>query len=295
MRNWMKNAGRVALVGAGFFAVGSGIAGADTSDSQGSVLSGNQIEAPVSAPINVTGNALGVLGHATAQGPSQGQQSSFPAGERSGLMTSTRGSMLSGNQIKAPISVPVNVCGNAAALKGVAKGSCTEGTTEGTTVSAPTQACESVTQTGSAPTTTCNTTPTAPVPDTSAPTASAPDAPAPAAPVSACQPVAPATKAPCEDTKTSSVRTLPASPDSPASACQPVAPATKAPCEDSSTTSRILPATNPFSVTSMAVPSRKKHSAAQEVMTYEKLTNVRQIASTVADGTQNYVAVPTAK
>jgi hypothetical protein len=34
----------------------------------------------------------------------------------------------------------------------------------------------------------------------------------------------------------------------------------------------------------MAVPTRRHHTAAQEVTTFEKLTNVRQAAGAIVDG-----------
>ncbi|MBC6457654.1 chaplin [Actinomadura sp. HBU206391] len=273
MRNWMKNAGHVALVGAGFFAIGTGIASADVSDTSNSLLSGNQVEAPVSAPVNVSGNALGLIGgHATARGTSQSQPTSAMRLAEGGMMTSSRHSVLSGNQVKAPVSVPVNVCGNsAAAILSVARASCAQDAA----ASAPIPACGNAYGTLHVKKwTACESAPIAPAP-----------VPAPAAPTSVCQPVPPAVKAPCED--------APAAPAAPTNVCQPVPPAVKAPCEDSSSI-RTLPATGPFNVTSMAVPTRRQHTAAQEVMTYEKLTNVRQAAGSLVDG-QNHIAVPTAE
>jgi hypothetical protein len=253
MRNWMKNAGLVALVGAGCFAVGTGAASADNeSNNFGSLLSGNQVEAPISVPVNVSGNALGLLGgFASAHGaPTHQEIGPFRAYGRRGPITTNRGSVLSGNQAEVPVSVPVNVCGNAAAaVQSVARASCQETTqTISAPQDAPMQACGNASMTWSVEKSTCK---AAPIPAPAAP------APVPAEPTIACQPVAPATKAPCEEP--SSVRAIPAS---------------------------------PFSVTSMEVPTRRLHAAAQEVTTYEKLTRVKQAAGSAADALQAQVSVP---
>ncbi|MCW2899530.1 MAG: hypothetical protein JWO67_1795 [Streptosporangiaceae bacterium] len=264
MRNWMKNAGRVALVGAGFFAIGSGVASADVTDGSGGVLSGNQVEAPVSVPINVSGNALSALGGmAIAQGPGRSQVSAHSrtmgANDESGSITSGRRGILSGNQVKAPISVPINACGNAIALSSVSKAACGDGGSA--MVAAPEeqqpqqqpqqQHCGgSMTSTKTWSKSTCTWTAPAPAPV---------QAPAPA---TACEQAAPTT--------------------------------TVTKCESSTSESavRTLPAENPFAVTSMVIPTRKQRAAAQEVTTYEKMTNVRQAAGSVVDG-KAYIASPT--
>jgi hypothetical protein len=50
-----------------------------------------------------------------------------PAFATTGPITSGDGSILSGNQIIAPITVPVNVCGNALAILGFAGAGCQGG------------------------------------------------------------------------------------------------------------------------------------------------------------------------
>jgi len=55
------------FAGAAAVALMSGPASADTVTSgNGSLLGGNQILAPISVPVNVCGNAIGVLGQANA-------------------------------------------------------------------------------------------------------------------------------------------------------------------------------------------------------------------------------------
>ncbi|MFI7633934.1 chaplin family protein [Nonomuraea sp. NPDC049400] len=104
---------------------GSG-AGGNVTSGRGGVLSGNQVIAPISAPVNVCGNAAAVLGHAFAgcKGGARVKNGGSGAG---GNYTSGRGGVLSGNQVIAPISAPINVCGNAAAVLGKSEAHCKGG------------------------------------------------------------------------------------------------------------------------------------------------------------------------
>ncbi|HZE33839.1 MAG TPA: chaplin family protein, partial [Actinoallomurus sp.] len=94
-----------------------------------SILGGNQLHAPVNAPIDVCGNTAAVLGDAVAG--CAGGAGSVPGGPgASGYYggfhgrTSGRHSIGGGNQVHAPIYAPVDVCGNAAAVLGRSLGSC---------------------------------------------------------------------------------------------------------------------------------------------------------------------------
>ena len=82
------------------------------------------MNAPISAPINLCGNALALLGEAGAAcvgGASvTGNGSGGPGFER----TSGNGSIGGGNQINVPISAPVNACGNSVAILGSAFSGC---------------------------------------------------------------------------------------------------------------------------------------------------------------------------
>ncbi|PZG17708.1 chaplin family protein [Nonomuraea aridisoli] len=108
---------------------GSGGAGGNRTSGAGGVLSGNQIVAPITAPINVCGNAVALVGRAFAgcKGGATVKQSG--SGGAGGNRTSGAGGVLSGNQIVAPITAPINVCGNAAAVLGRANAGCTGGAT----------------------------------------------------------------------------------------------------------------------------------------------------------------------
>ncbi|MGP4024391.1 chaplin family protein [Actinomadura sp. 3N407] len=100
-----------------------GGAGQKTSGGHG-VASGNQVNAPVSLPVNVCGNGAAVLGHADA---GCGGGAKVTGGGKNGQVTDGTGGVLAGNQVNAPISVPVNVCGNAVAIAGDAAAGCEGG------------------------------------------------------------------------------------------------------------------------------------------------------------------------
>ncbi|MGH3388321.1 MAG: chaplin family protein [Actinomadura sp.] len=129
MRTRVKGTARAALVTASLAAVGIGTffpigAYADTTSGDFSVLGGNQVNVPVSVPVNVCGNAVAVLGVAGAgcEGGAKVKQN-----DGGGKFTSGHHSVLGGNQIDVPIKAPVNVCGNAVAVLGVAGAGCEGG------------------------------------------------------------------------------------------------------------------------------------------------------------------------
>jgi hypothetical protein len=132
MRKWAKGTARAALLTASFVAFGAGPALADVTSGDGSILGGNQVNAPISVPVDVSGNALAVLGHSVAG--STGGAATHGAGAGLGGFhgrTSGRHSIGGGNQINAPISVPVNACGNSAAVLGDALAGCRGGSVVG--------------------------------------------------------------------------------------------------------------------------------------------------------------------
>ncbi|GGS81521.1 chaplin family protein [Nonomuraea spiralis] len=105
---------------------GGGGAGGNQTSGDSSLLGGNQITAPITAPLNACGNALAIFGDATAgcKGGAAVHNSGVGAG---GNRTSGRSSALGGNQVIAPISGPVNICGNAVAVFGRAFAGCQGG------------------------------------------------------------------------------------------------------------------------------------------------------------------------
>ncbi|MGP3958394.1 chaplin family protein [Nonomuraea sp. 3N208] len=103
---------------------GKGGAGGNRTSGDGSVLGGNQITAPISAPLNACGNAVAIFGDATAGCKGGANVSNTGAG---GNRTSGDGSVLGGNQVVAPVSAPINICGNSVAVFGRAFSGCKGG------------------------------------------------------------------------------------------------------------------------------------------------------------------------
>ncbi|MFD6949676.1 hypothetical protein A6A08_01530 [Nocardiopsis sp. TSRI0078] len=131
MRKWASTSVKSVLLTAGFVALGSGVAFADSdvaSSGNGSVLGGNQAVVNADVPVNVAGNAVGaVLG--TAGAGSTGSGAAVVHHDRHGpdVATSGNGSLLGGNQLVVDAEVPVNVAGNAVgAVGGVAGAAATD-------------------------------------------------------------------------------------------------------------------------------------------------------------------------
>ena len=117
----------------------------ETSHSPG-IGSGNLIQLPVNAPINVCGNqidVIGILDSVTGNSCSNGGGGSSAGGSNGG--TSASGSAKhspgigSGNLVQIPINAPVNVCGNQVDVIGVGNtdhgNSCSNGGSGSTTAS----------------------------------------------------------------------------------------------------------------------------------------------------------------
>jgi len=103
--------------------LGMGIAQADTTangaatNSPG-LLSGNLIQIPINAPINVCGNSISVIGILdTATGNTCANSGSAGTTANGGAKDSPGAG--SGNLIQVPINAPVNVCGNSASGVGI--------------------------------------------------------------------------------------------------------------------------------------------------------------------------------
>ncbi|WP_221351339.1 chaplin [Streptomyces beigongshangae] len=115
----------------GVLAVTGGYAHADsgahgtTSGSPG-VLSGNSVQAPVHAPVNVCGNTVNVVG---ALNPAAGNECADEGGDsgqygpddgaQAGGHTEGSPGVGSGNHVQIPVDVPVDVCGNSVSAGGV--------------------------------------------------------------------------------------------------------------------------------------------------------------------------------
>ncbi|MFJ3105669.1 chaplin [Streptomyces sp. NPDC086835] len=104
---------------------GGGGSGAEGSVSNsGGIASGNQVQAPIDAPVNVCGNNVGVVG---LLNPTFGNECAnvSRSGTNGGGGSGAEGSVSnspgigSGNQVQAPINLPVNVCGNSIGVGGL--------------------------------------------------------------------------------------------------------------------------------------------------------------------------------
>ncbi|GAA4123102.1 hypothetical protein GCM10022415_27790 [Knoellia locipacati] len=94
-------------------------------------MGGNQVTAPVAAPVSAGGNAVAVLGDASSTGA---VTSSSPAPATPGDVTSGEDSVGGGNQVGLPVTAPVTIGGTAVSVVGDAT---TEGSTTGPGGSTP--------------------------------------------------------------------------------------------------------------------------------------------------------------
>ncbi len=118
MNTWIRRSLQVGIVSAGLVLAGAAAAQADsdlTSIGNLGIANGNQLYAPIQVPVDVCGNALGVLGNAQA-GCKGGSSAHL---HRLGDATSIgNAGIANGNQAIVPIQVPVDVSGNAAGVLG---------------------------------------------------------------------------------------------------------------------------------------------------------------------------------
>lgn len=124
MKSWAIWTARTVLVTTGVAAAGGGLAGAALASTPGgtntgnvSVLSGNQVDAPVSVPVDVCGNAVAILGFATAGcqggasvagGPAwSGVASGGSPGQHAGNISVAHGTV-----VQVPVVIAADACGN---------------------------------------------------------------------------------------------------------------------------------------------------------------------------------------
>ena len=128
MRKWAGTSAKSVLLAAGFVALGSGVAFADSdvaTSGNGSLLGGNQAVVNADVPVNVTGNAIGAV--AGVAGAASTDSDAKVVGHHNEVHTSGNGSVLGGNQLVVDGDVPVNVAGNAiGAVGGVAGAAATD-------------------------------------------------------------------------------------------------------------------------------------------------------------------------
>lgn len=107
-----------AIGGAGQSPTTSRSAGATTSGTRG-FASGMQVVSPVTVPVNLSGNAISVLGSSsTSKASTNATRTSGTDAGRTAASTSGDGGAGSGTQVVAPVSAPLNVGGNAISVLG---------------------------------------------------------------------------------------------------------------------------------------------------------------------------------
>lgn len=105
-----------------------------STDGSGGVASGNQIDLPVDAAIDICGNSVAVLGGSSAKcttvinviQASDDNGGSDEDGDSGGSSTDGSGGVVSGNQANVPVDAAVDICGNAVSVLGVAEAQCLE-------------------------------------------------------------------------------------------------------------------------------------------------------------------------
>jgi hypothetical protein len=120
MKTWVRKTLSVGVLAAGALLFAPAAAHADvsqdSSDNNG-ILNGTQLVAPVSVPLNIVGNAIGVAGEANAAGAGWNQ---WTEGGKVNQDSSDNNGIGNGTQAYLPINVPVNVVGNAVGVLGEA-------------------------------------------------------------------------------------------------------------------------------------------------------------------------------
>ena len=135
MGKWARTSAKSMLLAAGFVALGSGVAFADSdvaTSGNGSILGGNQLVGHADVPINVTGNAVGAVGGVAGAAATDSDSIVHHNGHghhhgHPDVATSGNGSLGGGNQLVGHADVPVNISGNAVgAVGGVAGAAATD-------------------------------------------------------------------------------------------------------------------------------------------------------------------------
>src|SRR5712664_3923796 len=124
---WVSATAGAAMIAATFALPGAGVAYASANgdvagDGNASLLSGNSVSVPISAPVNLCGVSLAVLGlsNSTCAGGASTQASDPAGGSNGNVAGNGNVGIGSGNTVSVPISAPVNVCGVSGAVGGAA-------------------------------------------------------------------------------------------------------------------------------------------------------------------------------
>lgn len=126
MNSWARKSVKVGVLSAGFLLAGTTAAHAtDTTSNNAGILNGTQVDAMVQAPIDVCGNAIALLGTATA-GCTGGSWATFN-GELGDLNSMNNFGIGNGTQVRAFAQAPIDVCGNGVGVLGTASAWCVGG------------------------------------------------------------------------------------------------------------------------------------------------------------------------
>lgn len=128
MNTWVRKSFKVGVLSAGVLLFAGNAANAANLNSFGNsgLLSGNQINLQAQAPIDVCGNAIGVVGNASA-GCEGGSWATLGGDAGPDMNSFGNSGVLSGNQINAQIQAPIDVCGNAVGVFGNTQAGCKGG------------------------------------------------------------------------------------------------------------------------------------------------------------------------
>ncbi len=138
---WVSATAGAAMIAATLALPGAGVAyasesGGVTGNGNASLLSGNSVSVPISAPVNLCGVSLAVLGFSNSGCVGGASVVSPSSGSDPGNGNVTGDGNVgigSGNTVSVPISAPVNVCGVSGAVGGSASSQCAGGaSTQGT-------------------------------------------------------------------------------------------------------------------------------------------------------------------
>ncbi|MCP2326096.1 hypothetical protein HDA40_004603 [Hamadaea flava] len=127
MNSWARKSLKAGAISAGFLLAGASAAHASdlTTSNNVGIGNGTQVDANIQAPINVCGNAIALLGSASA-GCVGGAWANH-AGELGDLTSSDNVGLLNGTQLRALLQAPIDACGNAIGIGGSATAWCTGG------------------------------------------------------------------------------------------------------------------------------------------------------------------------
>lgn len=118
MHTFVKRALWGAAIAGGMTLLDATAAGAVETGGDDGILSGTQIQAPLSIPIEVAGNAISVLGSSSAEAPASPTPAPEPAPAPAEAVTGGSDGIGSGSQAVAEVAVPITVAGNAISVLG---------------------------------------------------------------------------------------------------------------------------------------------------------------------------------